>query len=197
MGQEVQALVDTASDLNLIRKDIADHLCLRPLFPARAATQAGCIPLKTYSVFYERLQITDSFGTHLDAQDPLTSANIEAPLILGIPWLLHHNPILNFDPMTTKWRDSSSTVTDSIEEPLDLMSLIQIPADFQVMQVQLETLDEPLEEPTIPKAYRDLANIFSSSNANSLSSHPEEDYEIDLEFGKRPPFGPFYNLFEY
>ncbi len=47
VGQEVQALVDTASDLNLIQKDIADHLRLWPLFPARAATQAGGIPLKT------------------------------------------------------------------------------------------------------------------------------------------------------
>ena len=197
VGQEVQALVDTASDLNLIRKNIADHLRLRPLFPARAATQAGGIPLKTYSVFHERLQITDSFGTHLDARDPLTSANIEVPLILGLPWLLHHNPILNFDPMTIQWRDSSSTVTDSIEEPLDLGSLIQIPADFQVMQVQLETLDESLEEPTIPKEYRDRANVFSPSNANSLPPHRDEDHAIELEPGKTPPFGPLYNLSEY
>ncbi len=84
-----------------------------------------------------------------------------------------------------------------MDELLHLGSLTQIPADFQVMQVQLERLDETLEEPTIPKAYRDLANIFSSSNANSLSLHPEEDYEIDLESEKTPPFGPFYNLFEY
>ncbi len=98
--QEVQALVDTASDLNLIRKDIADHLCLRTLFPARAAKQAGGELLKTYLVFHEQLQITDSFGIHLDARDPLTSANIEVPLILGLPWLLHHNSILNSDPMT-------------------------------------------------------------------------------------------------
>ena len=131
--QEVQALVDIASDLNLIRKEIADHLRLRLLFPARAATQAGGIPLKTYSVFHERLQITDSFGTHLDARDPSTSAHIEVPLVLGLLWLLHHNLILNFDPMTIQWRNSSSTVTDRIEEPLDLGSLIQIPADFQVM----------------------------------------------------------------
>ncbi len=65
--QEVQALVDTANDLNLIQKDIADHLRLRPLFPAKAATQTGGIPLNTYSVFHERLQITDSFDTRLDA----------------------------------------------------------------------------------------------------------------------------------
>ncbi len=87
VGQEVQSLVDTASDLNLIRKDIADHLRLWPLFPTRAATQAGGIPFKTYSVFHEQLQITDSFGVHLDARVSLTSANIEVPLILGLPWL--------------------------------------------------------------------------------------------------------------
>ena len=73
--------------------------------------------------------------------------------------------------MTIHWRDSSSTVTDSIEKPLDFGSLIQIPIDFQMMQVQLETLDKYLEEPTIPKAYRDLANVLLPSNANFLPSH--------------------------
>ncbi len=56
--------------------------------------------------------------------------------------------------MTIQWRDSSSTVTDSIKERLDLGFFIKISADFQVMQVQLETLDESLEQLTIPKAYR-------------------------------------------
>ena len=175
VGQKIQAIVDTTSDLNLIRKDIADHCCLRPLFLARAATQAGGIPHKTYSVFLERLQITDSFGTHLDAREPLTSANIEVTLILRLPWLPHHKPILNFDPMTIQWRDSSWTVTDRIKEPLDLGSLIQMPADFQVMQVQLDTLDEFLDEPTIPQAYRDLVNVFSLSHANSLPPHRDEE----------------------
>ncbi len=143
------------------------------------------------------MQITDSFGKYLDARDPLTSANVEAPLILGRPWLLHHNPILNFVPMTIKWRDSSSNVTDGIEEPLDLGSLIQISADFQVMQVQLETLDESLEEPNIPKAYRNLVNVFSPSNANFLPPHRDEDHAIELEPGKTSLFGPLYHLSEY
>ncbi len=188
---------NTTSDLNLIRKNIADHLRLRPLFPARAATQAGGIPLKTYSVFHERLQITNSFGKHLYAQDPLTSANIEVHLVLGLPWLLHHNSIPNSDSMNIQWQDSSSTVTDSIEEPLDLVSLIQITADFQVMQVQLQTLDESLEEPSIPKAYRDLANVFPTSNANSLPTHRDESQAIELEPGKTLPFGLLYNISGY
>ena len=65
------------------------------------------------------------------------------------------------------------------------------------MQVQLETLDESLEEPTIPKAYRDLADVFSPSNANSLPPHRDEDHAIELEPEKTPPFGPLYNLSEY
>ena len=70
---------------NLIRKEIADHPRLRLFFSAKVATKACGISLKTYLVFHERLQITDSFGAHLDARDPLTSANIEIPLILGLP----------------------------------------------------------------------------------------------------------------
>ncbi len=99
--------------------------------------------------------------------------------------------------MTIQWRDSSSTVTDSIEKPLDLGSLTQIPTDFQVMYLQLEMMDESLEEPIIRKAFRDLANVFSLSNADFVSPHWDEDHEIKLEPGKTPPFGPFQNLSEY
>ncbi len=189
--------MDTESDFNLIQKDIADYLRLRPQYSARVATQADGIFFQTYSVPHEQLQITDSFGTHLDARNPLTSANIQVPLILGLPWLQHHNLILNFDPMTIHWRDSSSTVTDSITEPLDLGFFTQIPTDFQVIQEQLETLNESLEEPTISKAYRDLANIFLPSNANFLTPNRDEDHAIQLEPEKTLLFGPLYNLSEY
>ncbi len=63
--------------------------------------------------------------------------------------------------------------------------------------MQLERLDESLEEPSNPKAYRDLANVFSPSIANSLPPHRDEDHSIELEPEKTPPFGPLYNLFEY
>ncbi len=65
------------------------------------------------------------------------------------------------------------------------------------MQVQLRTLDESLEEQTIPKVYRDLANVFSPFNANSLPPHQDEDHAIELEPKKTPRFGPLYNLSEY
>ncbi len=84
-----------------------------------------------------------------------------------------------------------------MEEQLDLGSLTQISADFQVKQMQLETLDEFLKEPTIAKAYRDLVDVFSPSNANVLTPHRDEDHAIELEPGKTPPFGLLYNLSDY
>ena len=80
---------------------------------------------------------------------------------------------------------------------MDLGSLTQIPADFQMMQVQLETLDESLGELTIPKAYIDLANIFSPSNANYIPLYWDEDHAIKLEPGKTLPFNPLYSPSEY
>ena len=84
-----------------------------------------------------------------------------------------------------------------MEQPLDFGSLTQISAHFQVMQVHLETLDESLQEPTIFKVYKDLTNVFSPSNVNFLPPHRDEDYGIELESGKTPPFDPLYNLSEY
>ncbi len=54
-----------------------------------------------------------------------------------------------------------------------------------------------MEEPTIPKAYRDLVNVFSLFNATSLPLHRDQDHAIELEPGKTHPFGPLYNLSEY
>ena len=99
--------------------------------------------------------------------------------------------------MSIQCRNSSSTVTDSLSEPLDLESLSPFPADFRVMQIQLDELDESLEDLLIPKAYRDLANVFSLAKANSLPPHRDEDHAIELEPGKTPPFGPLYNLSEH
>ena len=101
--------------------------------------------------------------------------------------------------MTIQWRDSSSTVPNSIEEPLELWSLIQIPADFQVMQLQLKTLDGSLEELTLIKVYGDLVNAFSLSNSNFLPPHSDKEERSPNRAGMRKttPFGPLYKLSEY
>ena len=63
--------------------------------------------------------------------------------------------------------------------------------------MQLETLDESLEEPTILKSFQYLVNIFSPFNANCLPRDRDENHEIKLKPGETPTFDPLYNLSEY
>lgn len=62
--------------------------------------------------------------------------------------------------MIIQWRDFSFTVINSIEKLLDLQFFTQISTNFQLMKVQFEKLDKYLEKSTIPKEYKNLANIF-------------------------------------
>lgn len=37
-------------------------------------------------------------------------------------------------------------------------------------------------------------NVFSHTSANKLPPHQDWDYKINLQPGKKPPFGPLYNM---
>ena len=50
--------------------------------------------------------------------------------------------------------------------------------------MQLKTLNKSLEDLIIPKVYKNLRNVFSQSNANSLPSYWDEDHTIELDPGK-------------
>ncbi len=64
--QEIQVLVDTIYDHNLIWKNIADHLRFKLFFSTRAATQADGILLKEFLGFCERIKIMNLFGALLN-----------------------------------------------------------------------------------------------------------------------------------
>lgn len=84
---EIQAFMDTTSDLNLIQKDITVYRRLEIFFLAKADTKAGGLLFKTYRGFCKRIQIIDSFGALFKVRVSLTFANIEMPLILRLFWL--------------------------------------------------------------------------------------------------------------
>ena len=52
-----------------------------------------------------------------------------------------------------------------------------------------------IEKVRIPDEYLDFANVFSEDKALVLSERTElNEYAIDLEDGKQPPYGPIYSL---
>ena len=48
----------------------------------------------------------------------------------------------------------------------------------------------------VPSDYHDFLDLFAEAGANKLPPHRYVDHGIELEPGKKPPFGPLYNMSE-
>ena len=67
----------------------------------------------------------------------------------------------------------------------------------QVSITECATEAEQPSLPQIPECYRDLADVFSKKEAETLPPHRgATDHYIPLEEGAKPVFGPIYNLSE-
>ena len=46
----------------------------------------------------------------------------------------------------------------------------------------------------LPDQYKEYQDVFEKKNVDMLPQHRPYDYEIDLQEGTQPPFGPIYSL---
>lgn len=143
-------------------------------------------------------------------------------IILGKPWLNHHNPTISW-PTDTLVFDSPSCKLHRKESPelLKELSPITISSDefmrivedeqLEVYAIAVEDLKAYLDklesqEPyspeqemktlqkAIPSKYHDLLPLFSKASADQLPPHRYIDHEINLQPGSKPSFGPLYNM---
>lgn len=63
--------------------------------------------------------------------------------------------------------------------------------------MQFKILNKFLNKQTISKVYKNLINIFLSSNINYLFLYQDKNYPIKLKLTKSFLFYLFYNLFKY
>ncbi|KAI9780814.1 MAG: hypothetical protein M1816_002650 [Peltula sp. TS41687] len=143
------------------------------------------IQLQVYGVYRPRIRATDNSGTTGESHSRLLAASFTGwNIVLGWPWLKELNPDIN-------WRDERwSYRGDSQEKPmpqgtseekmsfLDAQEFIASSKDDVVHVMHLRPGREgPTEgqsrlwatnEQPIPKAYGDLAGVFSKEKANEL-----------------------------
>ena len=157
--------------------------------------------MQTYSVYHKVVEVQDSFGDWKQTREPFTSADLEMPVILGLPWLRRNDPKVNFTNLTVQWRsaEEDSPLTRLPEETTIeglAKKLGDLKVNYIVQELQVVDLDDDLESLTnlIPEAYQPLAEVFSEAQAGTLPPHCEGDHSIDLLEGTTPPFGPMYNL---
>ena len=71
-------------------------------------------------------------------------------------------------------------------------------ASLEDIRIALERLknSKPSIDPKtkLPVHLHKWLNVFSHASANELSPHRDWDHKIDLQPGKKPPFGPLYNM---
>lgn len=104
-----------------------------------------------------------------------------APIVLGHPWLVQHNPQIN-------WVEGS-ILSGSL--PCHVRCLVSaVPAVSSISVFQ----EESINLSKVPEEYHDLWAVFSCSQATSLPPHRPYDCSIDLRPGTTPPRRRLYSL---
>ncbi|CAG8822521.1 25852_t:CDS:2, partial [Racocetra persica] len=120
-------------------------------------------------------------------------------VILGLPWLIHHNPNINWREHTLKFPDADCNL--HLQYPLTKQPTTHISTServflaqaFHVASVRGDSVTATL---TLPTKYNDFSDVFDEKEANRLPEHRPYDCAIDLVPGKQPPWGPIYGLSE-
>ncbi len=101
----------------------------------------------------------------------------QTPIILGLPWLEKHNPIISWsDKQIIQWSETCR------QHCLDLT-------------LQKESKGTaPLLAHKLPVEYHDLIEAFSKTKASQLPPHRSSDCAIDLQPNSHPPKGRVFPL---
>ncbi len=120
-------------------------------------------------------------GNHREVIELYLLDSTGAPVVLGHPWLVQHNPHVDWSGNSVlSW--SQSCLASCLGAALSSGSLSSV---FQVESADLSG---------VPTEYHDLCRVFSKSRATSLPPHRPYDCAIDLLPGTSPPKGRLYSL---
>ncbi|XP_053499602.1 uncharacterized protein LOC128619445 [Ictalurus furcatus] len=103
------------------------------------------------------------------------------PVVLGLPWLEHHNPQISWNQREiTRW--SAHCINHCLQVPV-----------ISLASTSIESPDKA-DNVLIPSVYHDLIEVFSKKKASGLPPHRDYDCAIDLLPGTTPPRGRVYPL---
>ncbi len=181
VSYDCQALIDSGAEGHFLDSDLAYRLKLPVIvLPQPIAVHALnglSLPSITHSTGPVRF-ITS--GNHIETIHFLLTDTPVTPVVLGHPWLVLHNPHLNWSQNSIlSWSEGCHAACLLSACPSVSCSVFQ---------------DEHMDLSNVPSKYRDLKGVFSKSRAASLPPHRPYDCAIDLLPGTSPPKGKLYSL---
>jgi len=119
---------------------------------------------------------------------------------LPISWLKDHNPDINWEKSSLKWRSEYCKAQclrkeRRIEFITEQELLAEDPDNIFVMGMALYTDEDgdDIKVKILPE-YQDYADIFSQERINALPQHTKYDHRVDLVPDAKLPDGPIYPL---
>ena len=187
-------LVDSGADANFMDIGLALRLGLAPLPLSHPTFANGLDGRPLCKVTHYTPEITLSFGDkHTETiWFHLYKAPLH-PLILGFPWLLAHNPHIEWaSGRVLGWGKSCSPHCVAFA-PAPCSTP---PRALLVSHVSLNHTIEGDKQgiENVPPCYWDLREVFSKTKATALPPHRPYDCAIDLLPGTSPPRGRLYSL---
>jgi len=207
------ALVDSGASENFIDKAYAEA--------SRIPMQQKTTPRRVLTV--DRSQVTGGPVTH-DGQIHLTINRHEedirlhcitimnAPIILGLPWLKLHDPVIGWKNHTVKFHSdhcaekclpSSPRANTVPEEKATEQYYKKTPAEeenweigetdpWEVCQTVIDEIKETsrTSKKPIPPEYHEFLDVFTEQEPMIPPPHRTQDHHIPLEEGKTPPYEP-------
>jgi len=207
------ALVDSGASENFIDKAYAEA--------SRIPMQQKTMPRGVLTV--DRSQVTGGPVTH-DGQIHLTINRHEedirlhcitimnAPIILGLPWLKLHDPVIGWKNHTVKFHSdhcaekclpSSPRANTVPEEKATEQYYKKTPAEEENWEIGetdprevCQTVIDEIKETSrtskkpIPPEYHEFLDVFTEQEPTTPPPHHTQDHHIPLEEGKMAPYEP-------
>ncbi|KAL3992222.1 crystallin, alpha A [Sarotherodon galilaeus] len=178
-----RALVDSGAEQNLIDRDLADQLQI-PLFEVNPPIPVKALNNQVFSHITHRttpVTVVTS-GNHRETLTFFTCQSPDTPILLGFPWLKHHNPHLDWvGQRVVSW------------SPFCHANCLVSAPPPGVAETSHEE-NSATDVSSIPPEYHDLLEAFNKDKARSLPPHRPYDCAIDILPGSTLPSSRLYNL---
>ncbi|KAI2662624.1 Retrotransposon-like protein 1 [Labeo rohita] len=175
------ALLDSGAEGNFMDYSFAlrNHVPLSPLTNTIAVSALNGQILPKITLTTDPITLTVS-GNHSESIPFYILDSPHAPVVLGHPWLVKHNPRID-------WQLKSVSEWSIKCHESCLVSACPSVSTSMFQEKAVDLCNVPIE-------YLDLKEVFSKSRAASLPPHRPYDCAIELLPGTSPPKGKLYSL---
>ncbi|KAL0186755.1 hypothetical protein M9458_018425, partial [Cirrhinus mrigala] len=175
------ALLDSGAEGNFMDYSFArsNQVPLSPLTDPIAVNALNGQTLPKITFVTKPVTLTVS-GNHSESIPFYILDSPLAPVVLGHPWLIKHNPRIDWQLQSvSEWSTKCHESCLVSACPSVSVSLFQ---------------EKAVDVSNVPVEYLDLREVFSKSRAASLPPHRPYDCAIELLPGTSPPKGKLYSL---